>query len=327
MQISSTNKNPARAGVASRRLISCISIAAVLAVTATAAKADDSVTIQEIKELKAQLKALEKRIDKQAKVTQEVVRQQAAYPAPGPYEPPQPWDKKFHLNGITLTPGGFLAAEGVWRSRDTGGDFSPAFSSLNNYTSPLAHMNEVRGTARQSRVSLLVEGQINPSTVASAYGEFDFFGAGDTANSTESNSYQPRIRHLYGTLDWNDVGLHFLAGQTWSLVTMNNKGITPRNEDIPLTIDAQYVAGFTWTRQPQIRSTKNFGDNLWFAVSAEMPQTASPCAGGNATGARSQVRSMSTRRSEHLQPNAFGRLGRAEYSASLFDQSCAGCDS
>ncbi len=82
VQISSTNNSPAHAGVASRRLISCISLAAVLAVTATAAKADDSVSIQEIKELKARLNMLEKRLDKQAKVTQQVVRQQAAYPGP-----------------------------------------------------------------------------------------------------------------------------------------------------------------------------------------------------------------------------------------------------
>lgn len=274
VQISSTNNGPANAGVASRRLISCIAIAAVLAVAATAAKADDSVTIQEIKELKAQLRALEKRVDKQAKTTQEVVRQQAAYAGPqGPYEPPQPWDKKIHLNGITLTPGGFIAAEGVWRSRATIGDFSPQFGALPAYNNIPAHTNELRGTARQSRVSLLAEGYVNPDTLVSGYGEFDFLGAGVTPNSNESNSYQPRVRHLYATVDWNDIGLHLLAGQTWSLATMNNKGITPRNEDVPLTIDAQYVAGFVWTRQPQVRLTKNFGNEIWFAASAEMPQT------------------------------------------------------
>ncbi len=253
---------------------------------ASAAKAEDAVTIQEIKDLKAHLRMLEKRLDAQAKKTDKVLRHEAAYPPPGaPYSPPMPWDKKFHLNGITLTPGGFLAAEGVWRSRDTGGDFSPQFGSLPAYTTAPAHMNEIRGTARQSRVSLLAEGEINPSTVASAYGEFDFLASGITANSSESNSYQPRIRHLYGALDWNDIGVHLLAGQTWSLATLNNKGITPRNEVTPLTIDAQYVAGFTWARQPQIRLTKNFGDSFWVAASAEMPQTASPCAGGNGTGA------------------------------------------
>jgi hypothetical protein len=290
VQISSTNNGPANAGVASRRLISCIALAAVLAVTATAAKADDSVSIQEIKALKARLNMLEKRLDKQAKVTQEVVRQQAAYPGPsGPYEPPMPWDKKFHLNGITLTPGGFLAAEGVYRTRDTGGDFSPAFGSLPLYNAVGAHMGEFRETSRQSRVSMLAEGAINPDTLASGYMELDFLGAGITSNSEESNSYVPRIRHLYATVDWNDLGLHVLGGQTWSLATLNNKGITPRNEDIPLTIDAQYVAGFTWARQAQIRVTKNFGKDIWFAVSAENPQTLGCAAGDIAGGAPAAV--------------------------------------
>ena len=55
---------------------------------------------------------------------------------------------------------------------------------------------------------------------------------------------------------------------------MNTKGITPRNEDVPPTIEAQYVPGFVWARQPQVRLTKDFDDKqLWFAVSLENPQT------------------------------------------------------
>ncbi len=170
---------------------------------------------------------LESRVDKQRVQIHAVQVKTADYPAGAPgraLQPPVPWDKKFHLNGITITPGGFVAAEGVWRSRDTGGDFSPAFGSLDPYSSPLAHLNELRGTARQSRVSLLVQGNYNPDTLISGYGELDFLGAAPTANSNESNSYTPRIRHLYGTIDWLGEGVHLLAGQTWSLVTMKPEG-------------------------------------------------------------------------------------------------------
>jgi hypothetical protein len=246
--------------------------------SAHAQSAADSTQLQsEISALKAQMKALEAKM----KQTQAVQARQASLAPAGPvskgapvsYDPPFFADKKFHLNGITITPGGFLAAEGVWRSRDTGGDFSPAFGSLTEYNSPLAHLNELRMTARQSRVSTLVEGAINPTTTATAYGELDFLGAGVTPNSNESNSYQPRVRLLYGTVDWNDWGLHLLAGQSWSLVTLQGQGITPRNEVIPTTIDAQYVAGFNWTRQPGIRLTKDITSNLTVAIAAEMPQT------------------------------------------------------
>jgi len=276
-----------RLGGFGRHLLSGAALVALLATGSVAAKADDSNAelAAEIHALKMQLRHLEAKVDKHSVQIHQVQVKASTYQAnaAAPYEPPAAWDKKFHLAGITITPGGFLAAEGVFRSRTTQGDFSPAFGSLPEYNNPLAHTNELRGTARQSRFSLLVQGNYNPDTLISGYGEFDFLGAGVTPNSNESNSYQPRVRHLYLTVDWMGEGFHLLAGQTWSLVTMNQKGITPRNEDIPLTIDAQYVSGFTWARQPQLRLTKNFGDQFWIAASAEMPQTTS-CTGGFSFG-------------------------------------------
>ena len=73
--------------------------------------------------------------------------------------------------------------------------------------------------------------------------------------------------------DNDDFGAHLLAGQAWTLATMNLVGIVPRTENTPLVIDDQYVPGFTWARQPQIRVTKDFDQTLWFALSAENPQT------------------------------------------------------
>ena len=71
----------------------------------------------------------------------------------------------------------------------------------------------------------------------------------------------------------SDCGIHFLAGQEWSLLTTDKVGIIPRQENIPLTIDAQYVPGFNWTRNPQIRIAKDFDDQkIWLAISAESPQ-------------------------------------------------------
>ena len=57
-------------------------------------------------------------------------------------------------------------------------------------------------------------------------------------------------------------------------MTLNSKGITPRNEVLPPQIDAQYIPGFTWTRQPQFRITKDFDNkHIWVALSAENPAT------------------------------------------------------
>jgi hypothetical protein len=59
------------------------------------------------------------------------------------------------------------------------------------------------------------------------------------------------------------------------------KGITPRNELTPPTIDAQFLVGVVWKIQPQFRLTKNFGTAVWAAVSLENPQTTF---GGTACG-------------------------------------------
>jgi hypothetical protein len=184
----------------------------------------------------------------------------------------QPHDGKAHYKGITLTVGGFAAAESVYRSKNEEADIGSSFAKIPFENNPVAHTAEERFTARQSRLSLLAEGDISPDTKAAFYTELDFLAGPQTANSNESNSFSPRIRNIYGTLDMGSIEV--LAGQNWSLTTMNTKGITPRNELPPPTIDAQYVVGFTWARQPQLRITDSFADKqIWAAVSLENPQT------------------------------------------------------
>lgn len=190
----------------------------------------------------------------------------------------------FDIGPAKVTLGGFLAAEGVYRSRDESADIGSTFSGIPFSNSPLAHTSETRFTARQSRLSILAQGDANSDTHLAMYGEFDFLGAAQTANSNESNSYNLRIRNLYGTVDWDSLGLELLAGQSWSLVTMNSKGITPRNEVPPSTIDAQYVVGFGWARQPQIRITKNWDKEFWLALSVENPQTTFAANAASASG-------------------------------------------
>jgi hypothetical protein len=179
-------------------------------------------------------------------------------------------------SAVKLTLGGFIEAAGIFRSRYEGSDVNSKFNlgaggfPLPN--SPNYYMDELRGTARQSRLSLLAQGQEDYASLA-AYFEFDFLGGANTssANSQESNSYNLRIRHLYATYDSKD-GWHLLAGQTWSLIAMDKAGIVPRQEDIPLTIDAQYIPGFTWTRNPQLRVVKDFGSTVSVGLSLEAPQ-------------------------------------------------------
>jgi hypothetical protein len=104
--------------------------------------------------------------------------------------------------------------------------------------------------------------------------ETDFLSAGSSSNSNQSNSYTLRMRQFWGNYDNNEWGLHVTAGQMWSLATQYRTGLTPRQENVPLTIDAQYVVGFDWARQAGLRVAKDFDDHkLWAGLSLEEPAT------------------------------------------------------
>ncbi len=172
--------------------------------------------------------------------------------------------------GVDITPGGFIAAETVFRTRATGGDINTPFTGIPFSANDLSRVTENSFTARQSRLSLLAESKVGSAKVAGYY-EADFLGTGVTSNNRQSNSYVLRQRVIYGQAAF-DNGWIFTGGQQWSLATENKKGIFNRQEDIPLTIDPQYVVGFSWARQYGFRVVKDFGGKFALGFSVEAPQ-------------------------------------------------------
>jgi hypothetical protein len=170
--------------------------------------------------------------------------------------------------GITITPGGFVAAETVSRTKATGATINTPFNGIPFPGADLAKISENSFTARQSRLSLLAEGTVG-STKLTGYYEADWLGTGVTSNDRQSNSYVFRQRVLYGQVA-TESGWSVTGGQQWSLVTENRKGIQNRQEMIPLTIDSQYTVGFNWERQYAFRVVKNFSTGA-FGVSIEAP--------------------------------------------------------
>ena len=175
-----------------------------------------------------------------------------------------------HVKGITITPGGFLAAETVYRQRALGSDINTPFNSVPYPGSSNYAMSEFFGSGRQSRISMLVEGRLR-SAKLSGYVEADFLSAGVTSNNNGSNSYTLRQRQAWGQAAM-DNGWSITGGQMWSLLTETKHGVDNRTEALPMTIDPQYTVGFTWARQYGLRLAKNFGNKAWFAVSAENSQ-------------------------------------------------------
>ena len=180
----------------------------------------------------------------------------------------------FQLGAVQVTLGGFIESAAIVRSRNEVADVASNFNTgIPESISPLAHENEFRQSARQSRLALLIQGDVDENQKLAAYFETDFLGAAGTANSNESNSYNLRIRQAYATYDNKDWGFHFLGGQSWSMLTLFKTGIVPRQEDVPYTIEAQYVVGFDWARQAQVRLVKSLLDKkLWLGLSFEEPQ-------------------------------------------------------
>ena len=268
-------------GFAAALLLSCSPIA-------LHAETSNNELAKEIAELKAQIRELRGSVSATRSETRREVQKVKAVAARTPAAPPPAFaaipegatpvfvtaDKKMQYGSLTITPGGFVAMESVSRTRTTGAGILTGFNNIPFNNSGEAHTNENRLDNRQTRFALLIEAPISKSLLVAGYGEFDFLGAGVNSNNIQAYSYVPRIRHLYTTLDSSDYGFHVLAGQTWSLVTLNSKGITPRNEVTPPQIDAGFIPGFEFARLPQIRITKDFNKKLWISLDAEASQTA-----------------------------------------------------
>jgi hypothetical protein len=175
-----------------------------------------------------------------------------------------------HYKGITITPGGFIAAETVWRQHALGSDINTPFNSITFPGAAQSNLSEFFGSGRQSRISMLAEGKLS-SAKLSGYYESDFLTSGITSNNNQSNSYGLRIRQAWAQAALND-GWSFTGGQMWSLITETKKGLDNRTEALPMTIDPQYNVGFSWNRQYAFRVTKNISNKAWFGFAVEDSQ-------------------------------------------------------
>ena len=185
-----------------------------------------------------------------------------------------------HYKGVTITPGGFLAGETVWRQRAEQADINTQFNGIPFSASPSARQTEFYGSGRQSRLALLIQGKTGSMNMTGYY-EMDFLSAGVTSNNNQSNSYTMRQRQAWAQAALNN-GWTFTAGQMWSLVVETRKGLDNRTEATPLQIDPQYVAGFSWARQYGFRVTKNFHNKIWAGFSVENSQELLTASNANA---------------------------------------------
>jgi len=181
--------------------------------------------------------------------------------------------ESIHYKGVTLTPGGFFEATAIARNRNENADLASTFSAIPLNGTSNSKLSEYRGTARDSRLSLLMQGHLG-GTKLTGYVEGDFLGAAPTANYVQSGGFTPRLRLAFAEVAWTS-GWTVSGGQFWSLSTTSRQGIgtLPSTEFIPNVMDGAYVVGFNWLRDRSIRVTKNFNNRIWAAVEATEPET------------------------------------------------------
>jgi hypothetical protein len=194
-------------------------------------------------------------------------------PAPTPAEVATAAKHGIFGTGIDVSmANSFIEAASISRTRNETADISSNWNTgIPMPNNPNYHLSEFRESAHQSRLALQALGSVNDDTKLTGYFETDFQSAATTSNSVESNSYTLRLRLAYAELDKRDWGTYFLGGQSWSLLTMFKSDMTPGQENIPMTIDGQYVPGFTWLRNPEFRVVQHLG-LVSVGLAAESPQ-------------------------------------------------------
>ena len=176
----------------------------------------------------------------------------------------------FRFKGLTLTPGGFLSSTALVRARNENADASTSYSAAPLDGSSNANLSELRGTARNSMLSLLIQGAAG-QTKLRGYVETDFLGAAPTSNYVQSSSWTPRVKQVWIQIE-RPSGVTISAGQMWSLLTTHRQGMTNLQELRPGGEDANFVVGFTWTRERAVRLTRNVNNRVWVGVALENPE-------------------------------------------------------
>jgi len=269
--------------------------------------APQTFTKSEIELMKAQLMAqqeqieqLRKKLEEQAKLLDHLLQKRAsesstpaaATPLPGPDRvgilrpetlPADPLERNsqvakanegkpsplnFRIGTAHITPFGFMDFTAVIRDRNVGSSIGTNFGAIPFSNTVFGNLREYRFSAQNSRLGLRVDAKVRGTDLL-GYLETDFQGIVPGNVAVTSNSDTLRLR-----LFWVDLrkGKHeLLAGQSWSMLTPNRKGISPLPSDIFFTqvVDTNYQVGLTWSRNPQFRLVYHPSETVTLGYSLE----------------------------------------------------------
>ena len=175
--------------------------------------------------------------------------------------------------GVKITPGGYAQFAAMYRTKNANSDTADSYGAFPYNNSANAHLSEFRASGRASRLSMKFEGKLSENIRAMGYTEIDFLGAAPSANESQTNSFQPRLRLAFANVALPG-GWQVAGGQNWSMIQTTRKGIDPLSEWLPALIDNSYTPGFSYAREGTIRVVKEIVPNkAWFGLSVENPDT------------------------------------------------------
>jgi uncharacterized coiled-coil protein SlyX len=202
------------------------------------------------------------------------------------------------LGSVCLTPVGFMDFTSIWRDTNTGSGIGTNFGSI-PYRTPnnvAGNNRELRLSTQNSRVGFRVDG-LYKGTHVIGYLESDFLGFVPGNAAVTSNSDTLRLRLFW--IDARRGNYEVLAGQSWSMLTPNRRGISPLPSDIFYSqdVDTNYQVGLTWTRQSQFRFLLHTSDNkgtLGFSLESPEQYIGGSGGGGLITFPTSLANALST---------------------------------
>jgi hypothetical protein len=187
------------------------------------------------------------------------------------------------LGNTCLIPIGFMDATAVFRDKNAGSSIGSNFGGVPYNNTVNGRLSEFRFSPQNSRIGFRFDGDWK-GTHFIGYNEFDFLGtSGSNAITVTNGAFVPRLRLFW--VDLRKGSWEVLGGQSWSMLTPNRVGISPLPGNIffSQTIDVNYMAGLTWTRQPGFRVLYHgAGEKYTLGFAAENPDQ---YIGGSAGGA------------------------------------------
>lgn len=178
---------------------------------------------------------------------------------------------QFRIGSATLTPVGFVDFMAVFRTTNPGTGVGTNFGTIPYNTSPAGRLSEVRFSSQNSRVGIRVDAVVKGANVL-GYLETDFLGAAPANASVSSNGAQLRLRVFWANVRKKKWEL--LAGQSWSLLTPNRKGLSALPADLfySQVVDVNYQNGLAWSRAAQFRLVYHPSDTVALGFSLENPE-------------------------------------------------------